>query len=302
MRLTVPIVSAFVPEGLKDGERGGNAAGVVLHAEQFTAAQKQSIAAQIGLSETAFLSKLPGAGWHVDFFTPAAPINDCGHATVAAFSFLAQQGLLMGQTSSKELADGTVRDIVLRDGKVWMEQNAPTYTLLQSHPAGVTAEDVYAALHITKDNALPGFAPTIVSTGMPCLLVPLRDEDAVRAIVPDIAGITTLTDALGGMSIYAFSPETHDAAHDAGARMFWPAIGIPEESATGMAAGTLSCWLHDYLSIGKTSIVIEQGFLMTPPSLSLLHAELTVTEGHVSGLLVGGRARQTGTMDVHITA
>ena len=287
MRVPVAIVSAFV-----DGEQGGNPAGVVLNGERFTAAQKQQIAAQVNLSETAFLCPSERADYRVEFFTPTRPIADCGHATVAAYSYLVQESLLPGGASSKEITDhavnGGVREIRLRDGLVWMEQTAPTYTELSRNPAGVTAEDVYAALTRTQADALPGFAPVIVSTGMPCLLVPLRGENAVRRIVPDFAAIATLTDALGGMSIYAFSPDAHNPDRDAGARMFWPSVGIPEESATGMAAGPLACWLHDYGNVGKTSVVIEQGFLMTPPSPSLLHADLTVDGGSISGLLVGG--------------
>jgi len=51
MEIAVQIINAFI-----DGEIGGNPAGVVLDADEFSAGQKLEIAAKVGLSETAFVS------------------------------------------------------------------------------------------------------------------------------------------------------------------------------------------------------------------------------------------------------
>ncbi|MEI9908479.1 MAG: PhzF family phenazine biosynthesis protein [Bacteroidota bacterium] len=58
--------------------------------------------------------------------------------------------------------------------------------------------------------------------------------------------------------------------------MFGPYYGIPEESATGMAAGPLACYLHDKLGQGKKHFLIEQGYFMQHPSPSLLIADLEI--------------------------
>jgi PhzF family phenazine biosynthesis protein len=102
------------------------------------------------------------------------------------------------------------------------------------------------------------------------------------------------------VEFYVFSPETREPGRDAGARMFAPLIGIPEESATGMAAGPLACFLHDFLNAKKAEFVIEQGHLMNPPSPSKLLVELSIDDGRINRVLVGGRARVTGRIKVDL--
>ncbi len=284
-QIEVPIVYAFT-----DGVEGGNPAGVVLDAEGLSAGTRQSIAAQVNLSETAFVSASEKADFRVEFFTPTRQVADCGHATVAAYSLLQEQGRLRGAASSKETIDG-VRQIALSDGRVFMEQSAPVYTVLPT--GGVAAGDVLRALGLSERDLLDGHAPTVVNTGVNSLQVPLRDRETVRRALPDLPAIHAVSDRLDLVMFYVFSPETVVPGRDAGARMFAPRYGIREESATGMAAGPLGCFLHDVLGVSKTRLVIEQGRLMTPPAPSELVVELSVTGGKVDTLRVGGRAHLT---------
>lgn len=117
--MKVYVVDAFI-----DGESGGNAAGVVLDADSLNESQMQAIAAEMGLSETVFLSRSEKADFKLDFFTPNKRTADCGHATVAAFSLLVAEGRLSGNRSSKELING-VRDIYLDGEQVFMQQKNP---------------------------------------------------------------------------------------------------------------------------------------------------------------------------------
>jgi PhzF family phenazine biosynthesis protein len=82
--------------------------------------------------------------------------------------------------------------------------------------------------------------------------------------------------------------------------MFAPLYGIPEEAATGMAAGALAGFLYDRLGLKKRTLIIEQGHLMNPPSPSELTAELTLEDGRIRKLMVGGRAMVSKTIDVAI--
>src|SRR5687767_10829717 len=94
-KIEVQILNAFV-----DNNTGGNPAGVVLNADNLTNDQKLKIAANIGLSETAFVSKSDIASFKLDFFTPTRQIAHCGHATIATFSYLSQSGLIKSSLSS----------------------------------------------------------------------------------------------------------------------------------------------------------------------------------------------------------
>jgi PhzF family phenazine biosynthesis protein len=101
LKTTAHIVHAFtaVPTG-------GNPAGVVLEADRLCAAQKQAIARQLGLSETAFLSRSARATLKAELFTPTRQIPHCGHATVAAFSLCRHLGLLPDGVHTQESVDG----------------------------------------------------------------------------------------------------------------------------------------------------------------------------------------------------
>ena len=81
------------------------------------------------------------------------------------------------------------------------------------------------------------------------------------------------------IGFYVYSAQTNVSGRDAGARMFAPRYGIPEESATGMAAGPLACYLYDVLGVRKDTFVIEQGHLMPTPSPSVITVKLDLRAG-----------------------
>ena len=290
--VTVQIVNAFV-----DGDVGGNPAGLVLDAESYDRATRQAIARAVGLSETAFVSPSSVAAVRLEFFTPTRQVAHCGHATIAAFGYLAQHGLITGSHSSKETIDG-VRDIILKGELAFMAQSAPCYTPLDPGAGGGERTAVLASLGLETADLLPGYGPMVVSTGANGLMVPLRDAATVRGVEPDVAAVERLSAALDLVEYYVFSPETRVPGRDAGARMFAPLYGIPEEAATGMAAGALACYLHDHLGVRKDTLLIEQGYLMPRPSPSVLIAEFDRDGERIGAVRVGGRAIVSGTREV----
>ena len=107
----------------------------------------------------------------------------------------------------------------------------------------------------------------IVNTGNSFVIVPMRNEQAVAQVRPDFDAINKLCEDNDLIGYYIFSTATRNFERDAGARMFAPRFGIDEESATGMAAGPLACFLHDRMNQDKDLILIEQGQLMSPASV-----------------------------------
>lgn len=71
--------------------RGGNPAGVVLDARALHEGDMQRIAAQVGYSETAFLSPRLDGAFDVRYFSPQAEVSFCRHATIAAMVAHAQR-------------------------------------------------------------------------------------------------------------------------------------------------------------------------------------------------------------------
>ncbi|MBT0963853.1 PhzF family phenazine biosynthesis protein [Denitromonas iodatirespirans] len=285
----VHIVSAFVHEGA-----GGNPAGVVLDADDLDEARMQAIAAEVGLSETAFVSRSATEGVKLDFFTPKRRIAHCGHATIATFTLLHALGRVSDGETSKETVDGP-RRIVLADGAAYMEQLAPRYRPAADWaPAGVTLPQVLASLGLAAHQLDPRFAPQVVSTGNGFLLVGVRRGEDLAGLRLDVDAIADITERLDLIGYYVFTVDRAATAADATARMFMPRYGVDEESATGMAAGPLACVLYDFFAHGQAHVVIEQGRFMAPPSPSRIDVTLAIDGGRIRGLMAGGRGLRTG--------
>lgn len=283
MEIKVRIVNAFI-----DGSEGGNPAGVVLDADSLSADEKLSIAKLIGLSEIAFVSSSQYAAFKLDFFTPTRQIAHCDHATVATFSLLRQLGQVNEGWTTKETLGGN-RDILIKDDKVFMEQRKPEYRTLEDDP--LLLEAVMVAMGVESNQLINGLWPTWVNTGGAFVIVPLSDQDRVAALNPDNEALARLSEYLDVIGFYAFSTDTYGLQRAAGARMFAPYYGITEEAATGMAAGPLACFLHDYMSLPGERLLIEQGYLMRPPSPSVITVDLKLSGQRIEKLMAGGRAQ-----------
>lgn len=280
MKVEVPIVNAFV-----DGSRGGNPAGVVLNADQYTQDEKQRIAAAVKLSETAFVSQSSIADFKLEFFTPSRQIAHCGHATIATFCYLWQINQLPNEQISKKTIDGR-REILMKGDSAFMEQLAPQYTELSQ---GDQLRSL-VALGIKPSDLLENSQPCIVDTGNAFLIIALGDSNIVKSIKPNQGLISKISEEYDLIGYYVFSLETLKEGRDAGTRMFAPRYGIDEESATGMAAGPLACYLYDKVKIGKHEFLLEQGYLMSPASSSVITVDLQVKDGSISSLMAGGKA------------
>jgi PhzF family phenazine biosynthesis protein len=280
MEIEVQIINAFI-----DCESGGNPAGVVLDADELSAQQKLKIAVKVGLSEIAFVSSSKSADFKLDFFTPTRQIAHCGHATIATFSYLQQLGRIEKAATSKETIDGN-RDIFIDGTMAFMEQLAPSYKEINYR-----MDSLIPSLGIAVHDLLSNHKPFIVNTGNSFLIVPLKDETAVLSAHPDFEAIQRISEEFDLIGYYIFSQHTKVPVRDAGARMFAPRYGINEESATGMAAGPLACYLYDKMGINKDVFLIEQGHFMKPPSPSVISVKLNLEDDKINGLIAGGKAK-----------
>lgn len=268
--------------------KGGNPAGVCLE-EGLSHEQMQTIARKVGLSETAFLTE-EREKYHVKFFTPRKEIDVCGHATIATFSLLAQQGLKQG-TYTMITKAGEIR-IDLEDELVWMHQGAPRFLGW----AYSRKEDIATALNLDTSKIDDGLSCEVVSTGVPTLLVPVKTLEDLLKIKPNLRAVEKLTAEYGNCLMYVYTTQTECEGNTAHARMFAPGYGIPEESATGMAAGALACSIY---RAGKASqeIVIEQGSSLKKPSE--IRVRLKVTEPkRISDVIIGGKAHIVKTIEM----
>ncbi len=287
--IEIQIINAFV-----DNNKGGNPAGVVLNADHLSHEQKLTIAKNIGLSETAFVSNSQIADFKLEFFTPTRQIAHCGHATIATFSYLAQLGKITKINSSKETIDG-VRAILLQDDMAFMQQNVPRYTDLHQKK-----DIILTSLGLHENDLLPNTPISIVNTGNSFAIIPVASPEILKNINPDFNLITQLSEEFDLIGYYVFCLQANSADRDASTRMFAPRYGIQEESGTGMAAGPLACYLHDIIKLTKNRFLIEQGWFMKQPSPSLIIVDLQVNNDIITKVMAGGKGIPTDSISVQV--
>lgn len=291
-------IQAQIVNGFVTGDKGGNPAGVVLDADGLCETDMLRIAANVGLSETAFVSSSDTEGFKLDFFTPNRRIAHCGHATIATFSYLAELGRVSEGETSKETVDGP-RKISIKKGAAYMEQLAPTYrTPFEWAKDGVSVSDVLESLGIIESDLDENVRPILVNTGNNFIVVSVKDGATLRDLKPNFDLISVLSEKLDLIGYYIFTTDKDATDKDATTRMFAPRYAIEEEAATGMAAGPLACVLHDHLNMKKNTLVIEQGCFMTPASPSLITVELSVENGKIQSLMAGGHGKVSESLTI----
>lgn len=261
----------------------GNPAGVVPRADALTDEVMQRIAREMALSETAFVCKAttPEADLRVRFFTPTQEIDLCGHATIATFFYLAQQGLIPEVAGKALDPDGItvlrqetragllpVR-ILCRGGQVERVMMTQSRPLIIAND--VTIDALADVLGLEPADIREANAPAqVISTGVPDLLVPLNGLDALRRCRPDTTRLQDFMALHDLVSVHPFTLEAEAPDATAQGRDFAPTVGIPEEAATGTANGALGVYLvlnGLARSAGETvEMVMEQGHTMGRPS------------------------------------
>lgn len=265
-------------------KRGGNPAGVVLDADCLAETSMPKIAARVGLSETAFVQKSGEAEFKIRFFTPAAEVDLCGHATIAVFSLLFGLRRIRAGKHSQETRAGILEVEVLKDGTVFMEQTLPFFE------KAIDRGDVAESLGIGLDSLPPDMPVQLVSTGLRDIIVPILSLRALFGIKPDLDKIAEISKKYNAVGYHAFSLETKykSTAH---CRNLAPLYGIPEEAATGTSSGALACYLFKHGQITEEQargLVFEQGYSMRRPSEVRVH--LDIRNNDIVGVRAGGTA------------
>ncbi len=224
------IVDAFTTQPF-----GGNPAGVVLLDDVFPSEKfMQQVAAEFRYSETAFVLRNSETEFTVRYFTPAAEVDLCGHATIATFGTLYKLGII---------ADGTMcinhtlaGDLQVRVGEKVMMQMAEPQVI-------DTAVEVELLHRIMGVKSLHSILPVqVVSTGLPDIIMPVDSIDELNALSPDMDALAQLSDQLNVTGVHAFA--LSEDGYTAHVRNFGPLYGVPEESATGTANAALTHYLH----------------------------------------------------------
>jgi trans-2,3-dihydro-3-hydroxyanthranilate isomerase len=262
----------------------GNGLAVVRRAATLRPATMQRIARETNLSETTFvLADEPREGaFDVRIFTPAQEIPYAGHPTLGTAWVLRRALAPDASGLALRLGVGEVRVRFDADGLVWLRAPQARFAPATEH------ERIVRALGLGPDALHPSLPIEIQTTGFPLLVVPLRDAQAVRSCRLDAGAYAELLAAGAPEAIYVFAQGARDPRHQLTVRMFAPAGGVPEDPATGSAAGWLGHYLARHQVLGKRefAVKVEQGHEIGRPSLLHVHARWS---GEALEVEVGGR-------------
>lgn len=248
------IVDAFTTQPF-----GGNPAGVVLLDDVFPSEKfMQQVAAEFRYSETAFVLRNSETEFTVRYFTPAAEVDLCGHATIATFGTLYKLGVIAEGTMC--INHTLAGDLQVRVGEKVMMQMAEPQVI-------DTAVDVELLHRIMGVKSLHSILPVqVVSTGLPDIIMPVEGIDELNALSPDMDALAKLSDQLNVTGVHAFA--FSEDGYTGHVRNFGPLYGVPEESATGTANAALTHYLHhNGLMQAPAECRFMQGEAMQRPSV-----------------------------------
>lgn len=240
-----------------DRPDSGNPAGVVLDADDMSDAEMLRIAADVGYSETAFLSAITPSSARIRYFSPRVEIAFCGHATIASGTVLAARG-----------ADAVVT-LTTNAGPVPVEAtpHAATLTAVESTVEPLpedTLAELLDALRLTEADLDPALPPALLLGGNPHPVVFVHRE-ALTRLDHDGPALLALQDRRGWDG-------TTPVVHRVDARTFasrnpFPRGGIREDPATGSSAAALGEYLRHGGHVDlPTTVTVHQGAEIGRPS------------------------------------
>lgn len=221
----------------------------------------QRVAADVGFSETAFLVPAGEARYAVRYFSPAAEVPFCGHATIAS-------GVVLGRSVGPgvyhlETRAGVVRlDVEERDGAHWT--SLTSVTPRHEDIPGSRLDTFLAAFGWTRGALDPSVSPVIAFAGARHLVIALREREALAGLEYDFDVLKTLMLEDDLTTIQVVWRASDDCWHS---RNPFPVGGVVEDPATGAAAAALAGYLRDAgLIDAPAELVILQGEDMGRPS------------------------------------
>ena len=223
----------------------GNPAGVVLDAKDLSDQQMQSIAREMNLSETAFIlpPNTPNADMRIRWFTPKTEVPLCGHATIASFHALAEEGMVGMKNEGDyrfdlETEGGILPIDVKKNGSgisIMMGMKIPSFERVMQYKLDlvrilkVAFEDLEIRLSIMRSDYI---------------FVGVRRLHTLFSMRPDLTAMENFLSARKIRGLCVYTAETVDRDSHVHSRFFAPHLGISEDPVTGASHSSLAVLLH----------------------------------------------------------
>lgn len=214
-------IKVWVVDAFTKKQFSGNPAAVIIISEFPSDERCQKIAAEMNLSETAFVKPLGDNHFHIRWFTPTVEVSLCGHATLAAAYILFKEKSIFEDEINFASLSGKLR-VEKVDSEIMLD--FPLQKVSHSFSSPLLSK-LFGEIPVI--NAVIAFDDVIVE---------LNTEDAVLNFEPDISLINQLD--CRGLIITAQAQDPYDFV----SRFFAPRVGVLEDPVTGSA----HCKLADY--------------------------------------------------------
>ena len=258
---------------------GGNPAGVWLGDELPSEAEMQSIAADVGFSETVFVTPTANGERLVRYFSPKAEVPFCGHATIAAGAVLGAEwgaGTYVFHTRA-----GAV-PVAVEGGPDGPRVSLTSVEPRQRELESALLERALELLGWFPDEVDPALPPALAYAGAWHLVIAASTAERLARLNYDFTQLADLMSTADLTTLQLVWREKIDRFH---ARNPFPVGGVVEDPATGAAAAALGGYLRSAKLISAPSTFsIRQGEVMGRPS------DLTVHVPESGGIIVTGHA------------
>ncbi|MCW5251376.1 PhzF family phenazine biosynthesis protein [Streptomyces sp. SHP 1-2] len=242
---------------------GGNPAGVVLDATGLDDDDMLRIAAEVGHSETAFLTGGTGRTYEVRYFSPLTEVPFCGHATVAAAAALTERvgpGELTFATRSGTVPVTTTVDAA-GTARATLTSVEPSV-----HPVtDADLDEALAALGWRSAELDPALPPGIAYAGARHLVLAAGTRARLADLDYDFDRLGGLSRSLDLATVQLVWREPDTLTFHV--RNPFPVGGVVEDPATGAAAAAFGAYLRHLGQAGPSDeLLLLQGEDMGRPS------------------------------------
>lgn len=292
----------------EDGNIGGNPAGVVITEKLPSSEEMQSIAFDIGYSETVFAEPMSAElssnndidnninntnGWRVRYFSPESEVPFCGHATIALGAALAMKNgpgvfpLQLNDTSiTVEGFVGTEvdnKDVEGNDNVIYSAALQSPETKSEATKPSLLKEAL-ELFGYSEDDLDPQLPPAFANGGANHLIIGLNSRNTLSDMDYDLDIGRAFMNKEALITVMFVTAETPQMFHS---RNAFASGGVLEDPATGAATAAFAGYLRDIQWPHDGQIEIIQGEDMG--SRSLIHASFRNETG--SSIRVSGSTR-----------
>ena len=275
----------------------GNPATVVLDADGQNEASLAAIAREFSHAEVAFVEAAAGTDHdlRVRFFNARKEAPFVGHATIAAHAVLMTLGR-RGVGICRQLCGTGIVEVNAQIepraiGPETLIEFRQTVPELEAPLPFKTTLRVAEALKLPATQLHEIMPARIARKGSSRLLIPLAEHRSLEGLAPNFETLLALGTELKTEGFFVFAVNRDSDELWTEARMFCPALGIPEDPVSGNAHAMLAAYLWDAGQFGKKSTIFlgRQGYQMKRPGQVRIRLEIdkgALVAAHIAGTAV----------------